>query len=393
LGFALTEIPTLDTLNSTFLVNFDGLIILDPEEEFTLEEQAALSEYIEEGNPVLFFPNDESESTTDGLNNVLLDHGIEVFGSVSGNQTSSFNTSEWPELFEGLSDITFYKATSVLSSSPGLISKDSHTILFANRSTVNIIVYTSAETFSDLHIQEADNHLFLHNLLKETFDNILLVEAFLPPNTPIDYPQGSRVYIDLMVFNTSGHEVENLEVFAAFYLPNGNTSFIFASHVTGGQYVTFFLPLFYNGTGDVYTIFLIQKNDQYIGTYASTKFTITEYTAPPPPDVQQSLFEMFYNLITTVIVIGSLVVVVGGYLISKRKPAQRMRVPELREEFMTEVDNVLNLLNITFKGILGDLENPETDNLYKVVQAFTELDDLKPTLPKLRRMAREIGGK
>ncbi|MHA2408034.1 MAG: S8 family serine peptidase, partial [Candidatus Ranarchaeia archaeon] len=125
LGFALTEIPTLDTLNNTFLPNFDGLIILDPEEEFTLEEQAALSNYIEEGNPVLFFANDESESTANGLNNVFLDYGIEVFGNVNGNQTSSFNTSEWPELFEGISSITFYKATSILSSSPGLISLDS----------------------------------------------------------------------------------------------------------------------------------------------------------------------------------------------------------------------------------------------------------------------------
>ncbi|MHA1917872.1 MAG: S8 family peptidase [Candidatus Ranarchaeia archaeon] len=393
LGITITEIPNLDTINNSMLQNFDGYLVIDPEKDFTLEEQKSLYSYILDDQPVFFFINDDTESEVNGINNILLNYNLEIFGRINGSLTSNLDKVGSPQVFNGVNQISYYNGASILSNITPQITSYGKNLMYYKPSSSKFVLFGSAETFSDAHIKEENNLQLLINIINSSYDNLLTLSASVPTDGEPEFLEGTRVYIDLLIENQTGDGIDDLTVFAAFYLPNGNLSYIFAAHMFEGYYSTFYLPLFYNGTGEIYIIFIVQGNDEYIGSYASTKFIILESEQESPIPKEETLLEQYYLLISTVGVVLPIIFLLSYYLLSKRKYSQKMKVPELREEFVSEVDNTLNLLDIHFKSILKDLENLETDRLHKVIQVFDQLDELKPTLDKLKKMARDIGGK
>ncbi|MHA1838824.1 MAG: hypothetical protein ACTSYO_02540, partial [Candidatus Ranarchaeia archaeon] len=129
----------------------------------------------------------------------------------------------------------------------------------------------------------------------------------------------------------------------------------------------------------------------YLGGYCYTSFT---YVSSPQSGLPHTETRSTLPLVISMILgLGVTFAVIGIYVFQRYGPGQRMKIPELKPELLTEAYNLINVLDVNFKTIIMILEDSKTETLNKIVEVYDLLDEMKKQLKQLRKYARAIGGR
>jgi hypothetical protein len=204
------------------------------------------------------------------------------------------------------------------------------------------------------------------------------------------YPAGKSVYLNLWLTDYNNNPVNDVFVAIAFELPNGTFSYFFAAFVQNGLYSSQFMPSYYRGAGRINGIFIVLRNEEYAGTFASISFTLYVPEQPTTTDGISRLLSMAQ--VAVISALGIFGAAIGGLTWSKRRKGKRLRVPEVDLALTQDIDNTMNRFLAAFVQIEGVIKNEDIDRIQKIESIRAMMSLLEEAKKDFEKLSEKIGG-
>ncbi len=385
-GLDLLEIPGIP-LNDTVLSMFAALFIINPNKVFNATDLETLTNYTSHGGKLVIFGDDEDRSNHTILNGLLQHFGYYVEGSHSEENTTEIIQSN--ALGHGLSCVWLGGGTYVMNNqSLAGITVNGNPVAVLDDSPPELVIFGSSRIFMNKHLNECDNYGLLQNLNEYLLRNTLTATTALSENTT-RYEAGKSVYINLFLKDYYGNPVNDLFVAIAFELPNGTFAYFIAGFVEKGQYTTQFTPDYWRGAGRINGIFII-LDDEYANTFASIYFTLYVKETPSPTHGGTAILTM--SQIAAISSISIFSVVLISQVVSRYRKKKRYRIPDLNEDLIREIDNMLNTLLAVVKQIDDMIQREDIDRIEKIEMLRGLIVGLHEAEKVFREVSEKIGG-
>jgi hypothetical protein len=239
------------------------------------------------------------------------------------------------------------------------------------------------------NLVKCNNSMLLDNLNQYLLRNTLTTSTSLSENTSY-YQVGRSVYVNLELSDYYGNPVNDLFVAIAYELPNGSLTFFIAGFVEDGLYSSQFAPSYWREEGRINGIFLILGSEDYAMTYASVSFYMYEVEPPtttPPPITLLTMAEL--ALITSFAIFGGLIV----FLVwNRRRMKKRLRIPEIDDELVREIDNTLSALLAAFTQLEELIQREDIDRIQKIEALRVLMEDIEMGRKMFEGVSKKVGG-
>ncbi|MFQ5832487.1 MAG: S8 family serine peptidase [Candidatus Thorarchaeota archaeon] len=386
-GLDLVETPGMP-LDRDLLIQFSGVLIFSPTEEFNSTDAEILSDYTADGGKLIVFGNNDDHANLTVLNQLLAPYGYSMQGKHTEENTTDIVTSSL--LGAGLDSIWLGGGTYILENqSLASAFLDGKPVVLLDQSRPELALFGSSRMFMNKNLVKNNNSMLLDNLNEYLLLNTLTGVASLSENTT-RYQTGLSVFLNLYVTDYDGQPVNDLFVAIVFELPNGSLAFFIAGFVEDGLYSSQFVPSYWNSSGRINGIFIILGGEDYATTYASVTFELFE------PDITTTtttdgfpLTMAQIALISTVSVFSGLVI---GLLLYRSRRRKRMRIIEIDAELVREIDNTLNTLLAAFTQIEDLIQREDLDRIQKIEALRGLMDTLEQGGKMFDRISDKVGG-
>ncbi len=392
----LVDIPLITEINSSILQLFDGLIICDPEKGFTANETNAISEFIESGYKTIILVDHPDSSNHTVLNQLLLDQGIQVGGTITSYNTTELHPST--PFTTGILAISTIDGTLLTTTGISQVFawvNGSAFGTYLNDTNKELFVLGCSAIFGNAYLLDLDNLRFVNQTVQYLFRKTVTLSIQITGGVNSSFYIGNDAGFIIDATNATGLGVEGLDMFVIFVYPNRTQSFFIAFEVKEGRYGSF---LFANWTGLDETVDTIQTFSIIIfttpGAYCSTSAFMHFYYLPPleePPPPQEPDFLMIMTIqifLVTVITI----LIIGTYFMNQYRRKRQMRTPTLDEQIIRNIDNTLNTTQALIREMEWTLTDRRTDRIEKLrITSGEPANRLENMLKRLRELAKETG--
>ncbi|MFW9799750.1 MAG: hypothetical protein ACFFD9_04905, partial [Candidatus Thorarchaeota archaeon] len=386
-GLDLVETPGMP-LDEDLLIQFSGVLIFSPTEEFNSTDAEILSDYTAEGGKLIIFGDSEDRANLTVLNQLLAPYGYSMQGEHSKENTTDIVTSSL--LGAGLESIWLGGGTYILENqSFASAFLDGKPVVLLDQSRPQLALFGSSRIFMNKNLVKNNNSMLLDNLNEYLLLNTLTGVASLSENTT-RYQTGLSVFLNLHVKDYDGRPVDDLFVAIVFELPNGTLAFFIAGFVENGLYSSQFVPGYWNSSGRINGIFIILGGEDYATTYASVTFELFE------PDITTTTttngFPLTMAQIALISSVGVFSGLVIGLLLYRSRRRKRMRIIEIDPELVREIDNTLNTLLAAFTQIEDLIQREDLDRIQKIEALRGLMDTLEEGGKMFDRISDKVGG-
>ncbi len=374
-------------LDEDLLLQFSGILIFAPTEEFNSTDIAILRNYTAHGGKLVIFGDYEDRANHTALNDLLSEYGYSLHGEHSEENTTEIiqNTRLGKDLqCIWLGGGAFIDSNQSLAS----VTVNGNPVVLLDDTRPELALFGSSQIFMNKNLVKCNNSILLRNLNEFFLDNTLTAVASMSEEA-VRYPAGRSVYLNLELTDYYGEPVDDLFVAIAFELPDDNLSFFIAGSVGDGLYSSQFLPSYWSDDGRINCIFII-FGENYASTFASVYFTLYRPEAPTPPEEQfRPLTMTQVALISSFGIFGTLLF---ALFFNRRRKAKRYRIPELDEDLMREIDNVMNTLLAAVKQIGELIEREDIDRVEKIEMLRGLMVGSERARELFERVSDRIGG-
>ncbi|TFF67065.1 hypothetical protein EU520_01690 [Candidatus Thorarchaeota archaeon] len=386
-GLDLVETPGVEPTGE-LLSQFSGVVIFSPTEPFNSTQISTLRNFTSDGGKLVIFGDYEDRTNLTALNPLL-----EKYGYYMGGKHERENTTEIVEgklLTEDVDCVWLGGGTYVYNNqSNAAATVDGKAVALLDASTPEICMFGSSRIFMNKNLPKCNNSGLLDNLNIFFLENTLTTKTSLAENKTL-YPVGKSVYLNLEVTDFYGDPVNDLFVAIAFELPDGNLTFFIAGFVEDGLYSSQFAPSYWNDEGRVNGIFIIIRERDYAGTYASISF---EFFKPPTTNAtttEPGILSL--SQVAFISAIGGFGALIVGLIWNRRKRSMTYRIPELDTQLVQNIDNALNTLLAAFIQIEELIKREDMDRIEKVETIRAMMDGLERARKEFEKVSKEVGG-
>ncbi|MGQ9720233.1 MAG: S8 family serine peptidase [Candidatus Jordarchaeum sp.] len=399
-GIDIDDIPFLTEYDIDLLSFYDGIIIIDPEKDFTPQENATIHSLLNKGKSVLIYLEPQNDSNWAAINNITKPYGITVVSNRTGTIIiPSENMSQSHPVTSNLTSIEM-DTVAILNIDPNLGA-----VALANTSDGDIVIASTkagygkllvigdSSIFDSRHIDLADNALLAVNAINWLLENriTLDVRLFLPHSDGKLY-MGENFYAEIKVTNIHGEAItQNITILAIYVFPNG-TFFPIPAFPTNqpGLYTAFFYTSFANQTGD-YSMVIYAKAENYTTTHYTFNFKVEPSRAKFPPLFyfpQQSREYLIFGFTLLGVIF---LIVASAYLLERRRLRKKILIPELDRELRNTIRNTVNEVRAVLKEVDRALSKKDIDDFDRIRIIHEKLRRLRKTLDKARMVAERVG--
>ncbi len=386
-GLDLVETPGIEP-NEELLSQFSGVLIFSPTESFNSTHISTLRNFTSNGGKLVVFGDYEDRTNLTALNPLL-----ETYGYYMAGKHEHENTTEIVEgklLSQGLESVWLGGGTYIYNNqSQAAVTVDGRPVVLLDTSVPQICMFGSSRIFMNKNLPKGSNSRLLDNLNIFFLENTLTTETSLAENRTL-YSVGRSVYLNLRVTDYYGNPVDDLFVAIAFELPNGNLTFFIAGFIQEGLYSSQFAPSYWNDEGRINGIFIILRDKDYAGTYASISFEFYK----PEPTTAPITEPDFLTLaeVAFISAIGGFGALIVGLIWNRRKRSKAYRIPELDSDLTQNIDNALNTLFAAFIQIEELIKREDMDRIEKVESIRGMMKGLERARKEFERVSNEVGG-
>jgi subtilisin family serine protease len=386
-GLDLIETPGVEPTEE-LLSQFSGVVIFSPTELFNSTDISTLRDFTANGGKLLVFGDYEDRTNLTALNPLL-----ESYGYYMAGQHDQENTTEIVEgkiLSQGVESMWLGGGTYIYNNqSQAAVTLDGKAVALLDSSKPEICMFGSSRIFMNKNLPKCNNSRLLDNLNLFFLENTLTTQTSLAENRTL-YPVGRSVYLNLNVTDFYGEPVNDLFVAIAFELPDGNLSFFIAGFVESGLYTSQFTPSSWAREGRVNGIFIILREKEYAGTYASISF---EFYKPPPTNgttTEPGILSLAQ--VAFISAIGGFGALMVGLAWNRRKRSKTYRIPELDAQLVQNIDNALNTLLAAFVQIEELIKREDMDRIEKVESIRGMMKGLQRARKEFEKVSKKVGG-
>ncbi|MCF2136657.1 MAG: S8 family serine peptidase [Candidatus Thorarchaeota archaeon] len=382
----LIEFPGV-SLSSDLLMLFSGILIIRPTKEFNSTERGLLTNFTDDGGKIIIMGDNGDRANLTALNYLLGDYGYVMNGTHDAENTTEIVSDSL--LGAGVDSVWLGGGTYILNNqSFGQIMLHGRPVVLLDPYS-QLALFGSSRIFLNDHLPECNNSILLDNLITFLLDNTLTCTTRLAENTT-HYPVGRSVFLNLEVHDVTGGPVDDLTVFIIFELPNGSQAFFIAGFVEDGLYTSQFAPSYWKDEGRINGIFFILKTEKYAGTFASISFWFYKPPSSNATTAGGSLLTLpQVAYLTAFGVFGSTFV---ALIWNRFRRKRRLKIPELDQTLVDDIDNTLNMLLAAFIQIEGLIREEDIDRIQKVETIRGMLDVLERALDEFDKISGRVGG-
>ncbi len=386
-GLDLIEIPGMG-LDERLLSQFSGVIIISPTEEYNSTEIETLRNFSNGGGRLVVLGDYEDRTNLTALDPLLTAYGYEMRGKHTAENTTEIVDSS--KLGAGIDSVWLGGGTYIYNNqSQAAVFLNGVPVVLLDESPPKIALFGSSRIFMNKNLPKCNNSRLLDNLNLFLLENTLQGVTGLSENTT-RYPLGKSVYLNLWVTDFAGSPVDNLFVAIAFQLPNGSLAYFYAAPVENGLYSSQFLPYYCSEPGRVNGIFIIVRNEEYAGTFASVSFDLyvpTTSTTTQGPGRILSMAQIAF--ISSTSIFGAFII---GIVWNKRRQGKRLRIPEVDTTLTQDIDNTMNRFLAAFVQIEGVIKSEELDRVQKVESLRAMMNLLEDAKKDFEKLSEKVGG-
>ncbi len=383
----LVEAPGIE-LSTDILAQFSTVFIISPKEAFNSTEIDTLREFSAGGGRLVVFGDRASRTNLTGLNALLQSYGYEFYGEHDADNTTEIVRSSL--LSKNVNSIWLDGGTFIrYNESMAAALLDKKMVILLDDSDPEIVIFGSSRIFTNKNLMRCDNTVLLNNLNEVLLSNTLTAVTSLAENRT-RYVVGQSVYLQLRLYDYRGRPANDLFVAIAYELPNGSLAYFFAGFVGDGLYSSQFMPSYYRSAGCINGIFIVLRNAEYAGTFASVRFELYVPTAPNATDTTGRLLTLpQIALISSVSTFGTLSVLT---LWNRARRGRRLRIPEVDMELVHAIDNTMNMLLAVSVQIEDLVRNEQLDRLEKVEAMRPLMTSIENAKKNFENVSKMVGG-
>ncbi len=383
----LVEAPGMG-LTKDILTQFSTVFIISPTKEFNSTEIDTLREFSAGGGRLVILGDRESRANITALNSLLQPYGYQLYGEHDADNTTEIISSS--RLSYNIDTIWLDGGTFILNNeSMAAVLLDSKTVILFDSSKPELVIFGSSRVFTNTNLMRCDNTVLLDNLNEILLSNTLTAVTSLAENTT-RYPVGSSVYLKIELHDYYGRPANDLFVAIAYELPNGSIAYFFAGFVMDGLYSSQFMPSYYRSAGRINGVFIVLRNAEYAGTFASVSFELYVPTPPNATDTGGSALSMpQIAMLASSTTFGTLSIIV---LWHRSRRGKRLRIPEVDKELMYAIDNSMNMLMAVSVQIEELVRNEQLDRLEKVEAMRSLIRAIDNAKKKFEIVSANVGG-
>ncbi|HUX99618.1 MAG TPA: S8 family serine peptidase [Candidatus Deferrimicrobium sp.] len=381
--------------NTTFISNYDLVIICDPSINLSQNEIQTLIQFAQDGGSLYFWIEPGIEIETSSINTLLNPFGIEINSSYNIIQDQTFISPNMHEISIGLNKIVLYNFITFQNSSVLTIFTEYNTepTLLLNNSIGKILCIGDSSLFNDSCISNADNFLFLNNsinwLLKEKINITIIINK---ENQSEPLRVGEHLSISIHLTSIEGIDVStNLTLFTFLVTPSNHIIYMIFFHVIDGWYNTLFLAEWLNETGP-YSLIIYAKSPSKMTTYAIEDL-ILEDAIPPSnedPSIHRNWATNLRILLGVLIALIVTIIILGVLVHQRRRWRRQMTIVELKEKMKREIANLLSEYHLYIKEIEEVLHKTKILDQDKLRMILDKQERSKELLDKLKKLGQVV---
>ena len=401
---------TTDFYSYDLMKFFDGIIMMDPEIAFTIEEKEAIQKYIDLGGRIYLFAENNSKTDINATNSLLSIFNVSIATQINGTvalpSEQWLNISQYPNnaLPQGVDPINLVDPLTFQINSSNI---SNYTIVEHNDYSLEIhsglgvlFVLGDGEIFQEKNIQKDANLIYINTIFEQTTQNRFNWEGGLTKNV-VDRNKSTYLQFNQVTQDMSRYLDEDLLMIANGIDLNGNS---IDFEIFG--YESPFIPMIRtNSTGffteissnritveEIWVTIMIDSPAALAETFSFLLKVNQDVSSSPPPVIVYELEEYAYPKYLEIIFVGQLfLVIIITYSYTSKKWKIRQKYIPINDELQAKVKTNLSSLSRMFKMLKIGIDNEELDDLERIRHIVQNRDLIDTTIDDVYDLASELG--
>lgn len=380
--------------NSSYLSNYDLVILCDPEINLTQEEIDALVDFGHNGGNLFFWAEPDFESEHYSINSVLNPFGIQINNSISTTSTQNFLFPSQHEISFGLTGIQLHSFVTFqnLSALTIFTEYSNEPTLLLNESFGKVLCIGDSSLFNDTLLHEADNLPFINQsinwLLKEKI-NISIIINQENASEPLRINQHLSITMHLTSINGTDL-TDNLTLLTYLITPSNRTLYMIFFYVQDGWYNTIYLDEWLNETG-TYFLVIYANNPSQVSSYFTQELTLEDaLPVDEDPTIDRPWATDFQILLGIIIAFIITNIIMGIFFYQRRQWHRKMKIVELKEKMQREISNLLSEYQLYVNEIDELLKKPKIRDPDKLRMILDMQERKQELLNKLKKLGKKV---
>ncbi len=379
--------------NTTFISNYDLVIICDPEVNLSNEEINTLIEFGQNGGSLFFWIEPEIECVQSSLNLILNSFGIKINDSIDLITTQNFTAPNQHEITLNLTKINLYSFVTFQNYTKTTIftSYNGSPTFILNDEQGKVLCIGDSSLFNASCISEMDNFRLLNNSINWLLNEKINISVFIHNNSEYLYAN-QHLSLSIHLTSKNGTDLfENLTLFTYLITPSNRCLYMIFFRVQSGWYNTLYLGEWLNETGP-YLLVIYANSPSKVTTYYVQELIFNE---PIPPidgdtDINQrwaTRRQIFLGVIIALVITSVILLI---FLVQRRQWRRQMTIVELKEKLKRDISNLLSEYHLYVKEIEDLLQKPKIREPDKLRMILDKQERKKELLKKLRKLGKNV---
>ncbi len=381
--------------NSTFISNYDLIVICDPDIDITQTEINTLTQFCKQGGSLFFWLEPETESQHTSINSILNQFGIQIKNSFNSIENQTLIKSPQYNISSDISQIRLYSFVTFENSSNSTIltSYNNEPTILINDSFGKLLCVGDSSLFNSTCIFDADNFPFLNNSINWLLQEKINISIYFnKENQSETLRLGRHLSLSIHLTLIDGSEFSgNSTLYSVLITPSNRLIYMILFHVQAGWYNTIYLSEWLNETGS-YNLIIYANSPSKVSSYAIEEFILEESspTSTQDPNVDLNWARrrwVFWGMITAFIITN---IIIGIFFYQRRQWKRQMSIMEIKEKLKREISNLLSEYKLYVKEIEELLAKKEVFEPDKLKMVLDKQERKKQLLDKLKKLGKKV---